>query len=532
MTSLERKKGNIYGEQKEPTYHVISYTWGRFADSSENAIQVDNLSWAVPPIKETHFSTENFEAAIRLAAIGVDFVWIDIACIDQKDPVVKNDEIGKQAAIFQRASKVFAWLAPWDSEDLERTLWALETFCSSSYELKNGYSTGFVMKSSLARTDSTVVSLLEAIQDLVLQPWFTSLWTLQEAYLCKDAVLLSRSSTIFLLAAVMDDELEIPLTLNWLLIRCQQVFSVCMSMEDPLANAVCQHLVDSGLLSLSGKNKWTLYAASTKRQASLQNDRIYGIMQIYDISLRLTSKFSALQDRFGFILNFENPVFAQLHMHDKPPAVGNCWRLSEHVNIPFVLMHALSSSSKCEIYSSPRGIPLITGISCNFAELLNMWRSIAHQREEHGRTPYQVHVLLDAQTCYASKALNLSPSPSMQSPGKFTNQWASTVSFEELSNHLPLPVDKYSVLLLGFLKMGEDWAFGYGIGLLAFQQLEATGKPWVRAGVCTWRDDAEFEAMDQFRNRRRSVTRGYLGGPIPRSTGYVEIFRRTTRVKG
>ena len=92
----------------------------------------------------------------------------------------------------------------------------------------------------------------------------------------------------------MDDELETPLTLNWLLVRCQQVFSICMSMEDPSANAVCRHLVDSGLLSLSGMNEWTLYTASTKRQASLQNDRIYGIMQIYDISLRFTSELSTL----------------------------------------------------------------------------------------------------------------------------------------------------------------------------------------------------------------------------------------------
>ena len=493
MTSLERKAGSTYGEHKEPSYHAISYTWGRFADSSEKSIQVNNLSWAIPPIRGTHFATEDFEAAIRLAGKGVNFIWLDIACIDQDDPVVKMDEIGKQAAIFRRATKVFVWLAPWKSEDLERSLWTIETFCRSSYELKYGYSETFSMKSSLARTDPTVGSLLEAIQGLVHQPWFTSLWTLQEAYLCKDAILLSRSSTMFLLCLVMDHELEIPITLNWLLVRCQQAFSICISMEDPSANAVCQHLMDSGLLSLAGKNEWTLYAASTKRQASLRNDRIYGIMQIYDISLHLTSSFSALQDKFGFILNSQNPLFAQLHVHDKPPAAGKCWRVSEHMSLPFVFMHALTSRSKSKIYPSPRGIPLITGMSCDFQELLNLWQSAAHHREEHGRAPYQVHVLLDAQSSHASKFLSPSLSPSMQNLSNFSNQWASTVSFEELANYLPLPVDQYSVLLLGSSKMGEDWAFGYAVGLLASQQLEATGKPWVRAGVCAWRDDADYE---------------------------------------
>ena len=157
-------------------------------------------------------------------------------------------------------------------------------------------------------------------------------------------------------------------------------------------------------------------------------------------------------------------------------------------------MHALRTHSKCEIYSSPRGIPLIKGMSCNFAELLETWRTTAHHREEHGREQYKVHILLDAQTSQASKSLNLSPTPSMKSLGKFSDQWASTVGFDERSNNLPLPVDRYSVLLLDAMKMGEDWAFGYAVGLLAFQRLEATGKPWVRAGVCAWRDDADYEA--------------------------------------
>lgn len=493
MTSLERSAGNVYGGYKEPTYHAISYTWGRFVDSNEKSIQVNNLSWTVPPIKDAHFSTEDFGAAIRLAGVGVDFVWVDIACIDQADPMNKMDEIGKQAAIFRRASKVFAWLAPWHSEDLEQSLWIIEAYCRSFYEPQHGGLTSYIMKSKSERPKSTVISLLGAIQGLVAQPWFTSLWTLQEAYLCKDAILVSRSSTVPVLGAVMDEELEIPITLNWLLVRCQQVFTTCMSMEDAPAKEVCQDLVDSGLLSLSSKNEWTLYSASTKRQASLQNDRIYGIMQIYSISLGQQPNFSALQDAFGFLMNSQNPVLAQLHMHDVPPVKGKSWRVSEHMDLPFIFMHVLTSQSKCRIFSSPRGIPLITGRSCNFAELLNVWRTAMDQGERYGRTPYQSHILLDARISRASKAIDLIRSPSRQSSGIFSREWANRVGFEELATNLSLSIDQYSVLLLGYTKIGEDWPLSYAVGLLAFQQLEATGKPWVRAGVCAWRDEPDSD---------------------------------------
>ena len=261
----------------------------------------------------------------------------------------------------------------------------------------------------------------------------------------------------------MDEDLEIPVTLNWLLVRCQQVFTACMSMEHPSATEACQHLVDSGLLSLSSKNEWTLYTASTKRQASLQDDRIYGIMQIYIISLGRQSCFSILQDAFAFLLNSQNPVLAQLHMHHEPPATGKSWGVSEHMEIPFVFMHILTSRPECKIYSSPRRIPLFSGRFCRFIDLLNVWRSVIEHREADGRSPYQAHVLLDAQNSQKCKALDISLSPSRQNQGSFSSQWASEVNFEDLMNHLPLSTEQYSVLLLGYTTIGEDWPISYAV---------------------------------------------------------------------
>lgn len=54
------------------------------------------------------FRVEEFEHVLRVVGEGVDFVWVDVACIDQ-NPLLpdKADQIGKQASIFQLASHAF-----------------------------------------------------------------------------------------------------------------------------------------------------------------------------------------------------------------------------------------------------------------------------------------------------------------------------------------------------------------------------------------------------------------------------------------
>ena len=498
MTSLERTAINTYGKFKAPPYHALSYTWGRYADRSGESIRVTNIPWSIPQIKDSHFSAKDLESAIRVAGMGADFVWVDVACIDQEDPNVKMDEIGKQAAIFQRASKVYTWLAPWKIEDLEGCLSTLESFCRIYYEPEHGGPSAYAMKSTFnasTRSRTTLTSLLKAVRDLTIQPWFTSLWTLQEAYLCKEASILSRSSTTPMLRAIIDESYTIPIPLQWILVRCQQIFTACVSREEPLAKEVCQLLIDSGLLSLSSHNQWTLYIASTKRQASVENDRIYGIMQIYNVSLGLQPSFSALQDSFGFILNDDNPVLSQLHVHENPPTRGKSWRVSTKMNLPYIFMYVLSSQPACKIYSSPRGIPFMNGKSVDLVMLLDAWRIAMLYTEEHGKEPYQAHVLLDAHTSQPSKVLELFGGRTRRRSGVFKSQWSSEVHIDSLTDHLPMSLHDCKVLLLGHVKVGDDEVFSYAVGLLAAQHREVTGRPWVRAGVCLWEDEPSTDSM-------------------------------------
>ena len=129
MPSYEWTPGNVYCSHVEPDYNAISYTWGRYdlqymsKDIGKKryryvkSIAIEGIPWAevVPRIHPDHFSTTEYQQVINrtqeLPPIStVEFVWVDVACIDQRDGPQKAMEIGRQANIFKGARTVFVWL--------------------------------------------------------------------------------------------------------------------------------------------------------------------------------------------------------------------------------------------------------------------------------------------------------------------------------------------------------------------------------------------------------------------------------------
>ena len=144
MTSYECQPGNIYGQHHEPQYNAISYTWGRWrietrgtleqkpekGDSWDEArgLVIHNVEWDIPLIDPEHFTPKQFRAALSQATTrfysrsdeqDAEFLWLDVACIDQRwnseDGAL---EVGRQAAIFRGADEVFIWLNRYGFERL------------------------------------------------------------------------------------------------------------------------------------------------------------------------------------------------------------------------------------------------------------------------------------------------------------------------------------------------------------------------------------------------------------------------------
>jgi len=115
MTSIERDDSNIYMDTKEPKYNILTYSWGRWQaeqGSSIPSLPVRGTTWEIPTVKEEHFSVEAFQRVIdQMGEDGVEWGWIDIACIDQENIEIRMREIGRQASIFRNAHNVFVWLS-------------------------------------------------------------------------------------------------------------------------------------------------------------------------------------------------------------------------------------------------------------------------------------------------------------------------------------------------------------------------------------------------------------------------------------
>jgi hypothetical protein len=111
MRSCEKTEEQTYSGAREPSYNILSYTWGRFAtDGGQHALKIDGVLWDVPKIDPSHFTTTQFQRIIsdltgptisneeaddsRQKAHAndckpetkkkrVEHLWLDVACINQ-----------------------------------------------------------------------------------------------------------------------------------------------------------------------------------------------------------------------------------------------------------------------------------------------------------------------------------------------------------------------------------------------------------------------------------------------------------------
>ncbi len=199
-----------------PNYCCVSHTWGRWR---KDAVRIPGVPWLVP-------QNERFDVAIlpdHLLQLRprVRYVWIDLFCIPQDGSPKADDEINRQALIFQSSVRCVAWINDverWDNTSkaldwlgvayLHSTthpgIYETETLLKSLVPEVDAPSEFFTSPDDLAQKTKQYVSSLRspsgrppilAINSESLgEPacWFSSLWTLQEAMLCPDLSFVTR----------------------------------------------------------------------------------------------------------------------------------------------------------------------------------------------------------------------------------------------------------------------------------------------------------------------------------------------------
>jgi hypothetical protein len=154
------------------------------------SLPIPNVPWRVPSVDPKHFTVEQFQSVINsIGAVSqLDFLWLDVACLDFSDVSVGLDDgIVMQREIFGSASQNFIWLSQLDGKTLSTILKDLDEIITLSLSTSDDGSRHTDMSSFLG------LKVLPTMRELLKDPWFTSLWTLQEAMVNPDAILLCRN---------------------------------------------------------------------------------------------------------------------------------------------------------------------------------------------------------------------------------------------------------------------------------------------------------------------------------------------------
>jgi hypothetical protein len=377
MISVERHSRDEYTDpdgkvHHQPRYSILTYTWGRFTKEGEEALPVKNTKWKIPSIDPQFFTVDAFQKVVNehLAIDGIEWAWVDVACINQDNDSLENSqEVGQQASIFDKAAAVFVWLWTLDLHTLKATT---NNIVEYGLDLRN-HIDGAPVESGLT-VHEIMPRLRMALKCLFADCWFSSLWTLQEIVLRKDAVALSREAEL-----IPWDENHV---MHFVMIInvCQNVWQDVQDVEhrtgrmssigasgpsnviDDEVAAIKYLLLSAGFYYLLTDNPNVQYGTAKYRTTRNDTDRIYAIMQTYNIKVGKAARpdqdpalhpgFEKLQIEFGSAINDRCPILGQFFSHtEEIPEMT--WCITRNSTVPDALMTYRDPRPACHISLVP-----------------------------------------------------------------------------------------------------------------------------------------------------------------------------------
>ncbi|KAI0134062.1 heterokaryon incompatibility protein-domain-containing protein [Xylariales sp. AK1849] len=158
-----------------PSYAGLSYAWGDHA-----ARQFVNV--------EDHGSLEITESlSLALTTLADTFLaediclWADAICINQNHAEEKGEQVALMGRIYQSARFVAVWLGP-EVEGASELLVMLKKYRTA----RSGYSmTESFLECPLPPISSQLEHVFPALDYLVVRPWWTRAWIIQESLLAQ-----------------------------------------------------------------------------------------------------------------------------------------------------------------------------------------------------------------------------------------------------------------------------------------------------------------------------------------------------------
>lgn len=165
------------GTAQVPHYEPVSYVWGSDPAFSHTLITTDELRIPI---------TANVDEILRVLRkpTKTRFLWIDAICLNQNDLAEKAEQVPLMGMIFSQGRKTHIYLSC--AQSLERPLRILRCF-----DNPRG-----VRESVPIFIASNLREAANSVSGMLLNPWFTRRWVLQEAAFSRHADIRSRHYSI------------------------------------------------------------------------------------------------------------------------------------------------------------------------------------------------------------------------------------------------------------------------------------------------------------------------------------------------
>lgn len=484
MTSVERGPHNIYGGEHEPDYSILSYTWGRWMINDGSRLIVNGLTWEIPAVDENAaFTVADFQRVLETMGKSTSWAWVDVACIDQADDLLKMEEIGRQVGIFANAAHVYAWLWRRPGNVLQAAIDDIVRYCN--YLIPRDTENVHPGRDLLA----VLMQITKSTDEILGDWWFSSLWTLQEGVLRSDAVVLGHDGQPL--------KYELPGGGSCDLL-CRYIYSCLWHIQSeltvgqyrrtfeapslrPLADAIFERIARAGFaIDPFADNPNLQYAAAASRVTSYPLDRIYGIVSIYNLRIgsmkegdqMKTYTFEELEDEFAATLNAYSPLLGQMFIQKKKPRQDRSWQITQNIRIPRSLNGYRDQSTRldCEIVGTVGGWARIKGRTCPLTKISDFWQSM--------RKHLPLHVIIDDYLCGEYNGL-----PFLGDKDYGQDRHTEDAHVIVAAVLRVFPPERLSVFALGLQQVGEPNAGKVGLLLLHSSQDRQRCE---RLGVCVW----------------------------------------------
>jgi hypothetical protein len=359
------------------------------------------------------------------------------------------------------------------------------------------------------RRDGEILDIiLSALRRILGDPWFSSLWALQESFLCPHMKLLSRKGRT---AHWEYNSPRTPLQLLFTSILADLEPRLYRTETDAEAAQKLRLILDLttryGLSTLSTSNIIAPYIASRNRTASRKEDTIYAIQQIFGFRLGSSAigfggrsfTLPQLQTQFANELLSLYPAQSQTFLHTKPAPVGTAWLPSGDSRVPHGIpeytraSHTFTGACKGESDAQPLCVlgvsdsngatwATFTGLTCHWLDFQSIF---TQADQEQLQKQFWVSVCLDAGN--DSNMASYTPSTVFNCLGE-----------EVLTLPLGFLAEAQTVvLLLGHYETPSDdgWHVPQtaAVGLILKPNLEHGSQPrYRRLGFCVWRQKLRY----------------------------------------